>query len=172
MNKEELLKEFNDKVEELKQELLAKLEQEDKEEKKPFLVDLPNDNDEFYYIDDYDNTICERSFHMYDSNNLFCYINGSFFKTEEEAKQHLKERRLLFKLQQWAKEKNDGWKPDWSNDDEEKYYITYFEDESIELSWEITWGMIIFSKLPYFKTHELVRECIERFGDEIKEVLC
>lgn len=171
MNKEELLKEFNGKVEELKQELLAKLEQEDKEEKKPFLVDLPNDNDEFYYIDDYDNTICERSFHMYNSNNLFCYINGSFFKTKEEAEQHLKEQRLLFKIKKWAEIYNEGWEPDWSDDDKKKRYVYY---NHVEERLKVTWGYnsTNFTKLPYFKSEEIAQECIELFGEEIKEVLC
>lgn len=171
MNKEELLKEFNDKVEELKQELLAKIEQEDKEEKKPFLVDLPNDNDEFYYIDDYDNTICERSFHMYNSNNLFCYLNGSFFKTKEEAEQHLKEQRLLFKIKQWAEIHNEDWIPDWEDDNEEKHYIYYSNNYAcLKTTYALTIGYIY--KLPYFKTTEIAQACIDEFGEEILEVLC
>lgn len=166
MNKEELIKQFDEKLQQLRDELIAKLE-----EKKKFEVKLPDMYDTLYYIDDICSEVYITNF-VSSARDKDRYLRGFYFNTEEEAKQHLKERRLLFKLQQWAKEKNDGWKPDWSNDDEEKYYITYFEDESIELSWEITWGMINFSKLPYFKTHELVRECIERFGDEIKEVLC
>lgn len=27
-------------------------------------------------------------------------------------------------------------------------------------------------KLPYFKSEEIAKECIELFGEEIKEVLC
>nr|DAT47943.1 MAG TPA: hypothetical protein [Caudoviricetes sp.] len=166
MNKEELIKQFDEKLQQLRDELIAKLE-----EKKKFEVKLPDMYDTLYYIDDICSEVYITNF-VSSARDKDRYLRGFYFNTEEEAKQHLKERRLLFKLQQWAKEKNDGWKPDWSNDDEEKYYITYFEDESIELSWEITWGMINFSKLPYFKTRELARECIERFGDEIKEVLC
>lgn len=171
MNKEELLKEFNDKVEELKQELLAKLEQEDKEEKKPFLVDLPNDNDEFYYIDDYDNTICERSFHMYNSNNLFCYINGSFFKTKEEAEQHLKEQRLLFKIKKWAEIHNEGWEPNWSDYDDDKFSI-FYKGHKDELEINIYGWSNYMTVLPIFKTREIAQACIDEFGEEIKEVLC
>lgn len=92
------------------------------------------------------------------------------FSSEEEAQAAAQERKLLFKLHQWAKIKNEGWEPDWEDDDEEKYFITYFKNNSIDLSWEITWGMINFTKLPYFKTVEITQECIELFGDEIKEV--
>nr|DAX33226.1 MAG TPA: hypothetical protein [Caudoviricetes sp.] len=168
MNKEELLKEFNEKVEQLRDEFISKLE----DDKKEFELTYPEHEETLYYISNASANICDIYFFDNDNLSKTVFEHGLYFKTKEEAKQHLKERKLLFKLHQWAKEKNDGWEPDWSNDDEEKYYITYFEDESIELSWEITWGMINFSKLPYFKTHELVRECIDIFGDEIKEVLC
>lgn len=43
--------------------------------------------------------------------------------------------------------------------------------KSLGVSWEITWGMINFTKLPYFKTSEITQECIKLFGNEIKEVL-
>ena len=166
MNKEELLKQYDEKAKVLRDEFIAKLE----DDKKEFEVELPNKYDTLYFIDDISSEVYMTGFST-SKNEIARYLRGYFFETKEEAEQHLKECKLLFTIKKWAKEKNDGWVPDWSNDDEEKYYITYFEDKSIELSWEITWGMINFSKLPYFKTHELVRECIERFGDEIKEVL-
>lgn len=166
MNKEELIKEFNEKVEQLKDELIAKLE-----EKKKFEVKLPDMYDTLYYIDDICSEVYITNF-VSSARDKDRYFRGFYFNTEEEAKQHLKERRLLFKLHQWAKEKNEGWEPDWSNEDEEKYFITYINCESIELSWEITWGTMNFTKLPYFKTSEITQECIKLFGDEIKEVLC
>lgn len=167
MNKEELIKEYDEKAKALRDEFISKLE----DDKKEFEVKLPNQYDTLYYFDFVDNTVYITGFDLQEKN-ITRFLYGYYFNTREEAEQHLKERKLLFKLHQWAKEKNKGWVPDWSNDDEEKYYITYFEGESIELSWEITWGIMNFSKLPYFKTHELARECIERFGDEIKEVFC
>lgn len=48
MNKDELLKEFNDKVEDLRQELLEKLE---KEEKKGFEVKIPYNLEDYYVTD-------------------------------------------------------------------------------------------------------------------------
>lgn len=167
MNKEELLKEFNDKVEDLRQELLAKIE---KEEKKPFEVELPKVHDIVYYIcedrDTVDSTYFYNGEHF---KNKF--LNGYYFKTKEEAKQHLKERKLLFKLHQWAKEKNEGWEPDWSNGDEIKYYIYYLRKERL-LKIGNVYRVQDFVKLPYFKSMPIAKECINLFGDEIKEVLC
>lgn len=166
MNKEELLKQYDKKAKALRDEFISKLE----DDKKEFELSYPEISETVYFIVGDSMIIGKKFFKNASINDRCAFAHGLYFKTYEEAKQYLKERELLFKLHQWAKEKNDGWKPDWNNDDEGKYFITYFEDESIELSWEITWGMINFTKLPYFKTSEIVQECIKLFGDEIKEV--
>ena len=166
MNKEELIKEYDEKAKALRDEFISRLE----DDKKEFEVKLPNQYDIFYFFDLVDNAIYTKGFDS-PKKDITRFLYGYYFNTREELEQHLKERKLLFKLHQWAKIKNDGWKPDWSNDDEEKYYITYFKDKSLGVSWEITWGMINFTKLPYFKTSEITQECIKLFGNEIKEVL-
>lgn len=166
MNKEELIKEYDEKAKALRDEFISKLE----DDKKEFEVKLPNQYDIFYFFDLVDNAIYMKGFDS-PKKDITRFLYGYYFNTREELEQHLKERKLLFKLHQWAKIKNDGWEPDWKDDDEEKYYITYFKDKSLGVSWEITWGMINFTKLPYFKTSEITQECIKLFGNEIKEVL-
>lgn len=134
-----------------------------------FLVDLPDDGERLFFIDNVQSTISSKIFDISNMNDVKRFENGLFFETKEEAEQHLKERKLLFKLHQWAKEKNDGWKPDWEKGN--KYYIFYnyscceFETSSTVISDN-------FKKLPYFKSREIAQECIGIFGDEIKEVLC
>lgn len=167
MNKEELIKEYDEKAKALRDEFISKLE----DDKKEFEVKLPNQYDIFYFFDLVDNAIYMKGFDS-PKKDITRFLYGYYFNTREELEQHLKERKLLFKLQQWAKLKNEGWEPDWSDDDEEKYFITYVDCEKVELSWEIAWGMMNFTKLPYFKTSEIVQACIEEFGEEIKEVLC
>lgn len=164
MNKEELIKEFNEKVEQLKDELIAKLE-----EKKKFEVKLPDMYDTLYYIDDICSEVYITNF-VSSARDKDRYLRGFFFNTEEEAKQRLKEQRLLFKIKKWAEIHNEGWEPDWS-DDEKKWYVYY---NHVEERLNVTWGYnsTNFAKLPYFKTREIAQECIDIFGDEIKEVLC
>ena len=167
MNKEELLKQYDEKAKVLRDEFIAKLE----DDKKEFKLTFPEDGASVYFIYRGDKSVANSDFWSNSTTDKNIFEIGEYFNTKEEAEQCLRERELLFKLRQWAKEKNDGWKPDWSNDDEEKYYITYFKDKSLGVSWEITWGMINFTKLPYFKTSEITQECIKLFGNEIKEVL-
>lgn len=168
MNKEELLKEFNEKVEQLRNELLSKLEDE-----KRFEVKLPNMYDTLYYIDDICSEVYMTNF-VSSARDVDRYLRGFYFNTKQEAEQHLKERRLLFKIHQWAKLKNYGWEPDWEDERQRKVFITYYKSSTgvFRFADESTWVSNRFSKLPYFKSIELARECIKLFGDEIKEVLC
>lgn len=165
MNKEKLLEEFDKRQKLLRDEFISKLE----DDKKEFEIKLPNKYDTLYYFDAEDTEIYMTGFSLHEKD-ITRFLHGYYFKTKEEAEQHLKERKLLFKLHQYAKEKNEGWEPDWSDSGENKYYIFYghsgnkFEVSSVVISDN-------FKKLPYFKTREIAQECIELFGDEIKEVL-
>ena len=171
MNKEELIKEYDEKAKALRDEFISKLEKVDKEEKKPFLVELPEDGERLYFIDNVQSTISSKIFDINNMNDVKRFENGLFFETKEEAEHYLKERKLLFKLHQYAKEKNDGWEPDWSDSGENKYYIFYGHSGN---KFEVSSAVISdnFKKLPYFKSREIAQECIDEFGDEIKEVFC
>lgn len=136
---------------------------------KYFLVDLPQDGERLYFIDNVQSTISSKIFNISNMNDVKRFENGLFFETKEEAEQFLKECKLLFTIKKWAKEKNGDWKLDWEKGN--KYYIFYnyscceFETSSTVISDN-------FKKSPYFKSREIAQECIDLFGDEIKEVLC
>ena len=167
MNKEELLKEFNEKVEQLRDEFISKLE----DDKKEFELTYPEHKETLYYISNANANICDIYFFDNDNFSKNVFKHGLYFKTHEEAEQHLKERKLLFKLHQWAKFKNEGWVPDWESIFQEKYYIFYdYYRKELCTSFNNSTGAI--NKLPYFKTRKIAQECIDLFGDEIKEVLC
>ena len=168
MNKQELIKQYDEKAKALRDEFISRLEDDEKE----FELSYPRNDHWVFCVDSDTGEIIEVHYTANNITDRFLFEHGYYFETREEAEQHLKEQRLLFKIKKWAEIHNEGWKPDWNNDDEEKYYITYFKDKSLGVSWEITWGMINFTKLPYFKTSEITQECIKLFGNEIKEVLC
>lgn len=135
-----------------------------------FKVELPEDCERLYFIDNLQSTILSKIFDITNMNDVKRFENGSFFETIEEAKHHLKERKLLFEIHQWTKEKNKGWVPDWENLDQQKYYIFYdYFREDLCISYRSSTSTI--DKLPYFKSEEIAQECIKLFGDEIIEVL-
>lgn len=169
MNKEELIKEYDEKAKALRDEFISKLE----DDKKEFEVRLPNIYDALYYFDFVDNEVYITGFSLSEKNKTR-FLYGYYFKTREEVEQYMRERKLLFKLHQWAKLKNEGWELDWEDEKQRKVFITYYKSSTgvFRLTDESTWVSNRFSKLPYFKSIEIAQECIDIFGDEIKEVLC
>ena len=167
MNKQELLKQYDEKAKALRDEFISKLE----DDKKEFELTYPEHEETLYYISNANANIHDIYFFDNDKFSKTAFKHGLYFKTEEEAEQFLKERKLLFKLHQWAKLKNDGWVPDWNNTDENKYFIKiYVKDKDFWINSSYT--CTTFSKLPFFKSQKIAQECIDIFGDEIKEVLC
>lgn len=102
MNKEELIKEFDERQKALRDEFIAKLE----DDKKEFKLTYPEDRNPFYYIDSADGRISTTVYYTNDIDCNFLFEHGYFFESKEEAEQHLKKCKLLFKVKQWAKIKN------------------------------------------------------------------
>lgn len=167
MNKEELIKEYDEKAKVLRDEFISKLE----DDKKKFVMELPEDYERLYFIDNVQSTILSKIFNISNINDVKRFENGLFFETKEEAKQRLKECKLLFTIKKWAKKKNGFWVFDWSDYSNNKFLIYYDGEDGIL---RINAGSIcnILSILPTFKTREIAQECIDIFGDEIIEVLC
>ena len=166
MNKEELIEEYDEKAKALRDEFISKLGEV---EKKPFEVEIPEDVDFHYYVGGLGEIrLIGESLNYYEFEKA--YHRGLALKTYEEAEQYLKERKLLFKLHQWAKEKNDGWEPDWEDIHQGKYHIFYdYYRKELYISFNYSTSHI--NKLPYFKSRKIAQECIDVFGEEIKEVL-
>lgn len=141
---------------------------ESKVEKKPYEVEVPDDIDDYYYVDE--TGLIERLW-VYDiDEQIEVFKRGLAFKTKEEAEQFDKERMLINKLKDWAKKYNGVWKPDWGDFSKYNHAVTYDYCEKFYVK---SYSCVNFlSKLPYFKSEEIAEQFIEEFGDEIKEVLC
>ena len=166
MNNEEL----QQKIEQLEQQIKdLKATLEEKVEKKPYEVEVPEDVGDNYFIGEYGNIYSLEGCNM----NLarIQYRLGLAFKTEEEAEQHLKESILLFKMHKWAEEHNEGWTPNWNDYKEEKWTVMY-HNECEEFEIYENYRYREFLKLPYFESEEIAELFIKEFRDEIIEVLC
>ena len=166
MNKEELIKEYDEKAKALRDEFISKLE----DDKKGFEVKFPNIYDTLYYFDFVDNAVYVTGFSLSEKDKIR-FLYGYYFNSRKEVEQHLKESKLIFKLKQWAKEQQGDWEPDWSDTNQPKYYVgvDHFIKETI---CDLCWGHDKLPKLPYFKSEEIAQACIDEFGDEILEVFC
>ena len=141
---------------------------ESKAEKKPYEVEVPEDLEDYFYVDE-TGIIYKLSVYV-ESEQIKILNRGLAFKTKEEAERYDKERILINKLKHWGKEHNEGWKPDWGDSNKYNHTVTYDYCEKLYVK---SYCFVNFlSKLPYFKSHEIAEQFIEEFGDEIKEVLC
>lgn len=166
MNKEELIKEYDEKAKALRDEFISKLE----DDKKEFQLIYPRNNEILYCISNANANAYDVYFDITDPGDIKVFEHGLYFNSPEEAEQYLKERKLLFKLHQWAKFKNEGWVPDWKDVFQGKYHI-FYDYYRKELCFSFNNSTSTINKLPYFKTERIAQECIDLFGDEIKEVL-
>ena len=137
--------------------------------KTPYEVEVPEDIDDYVYINNAGNTFDLNTLTIVGFEEIF--KRGLAFKTREEAEQYDKERILLFKLHKWAEEHNGGWTPNWNDYKEEKWTVMY-HNECEEFEIYENYRYREFLKLPYFESEEIAELFIKEFGEEIIEVLC
>ena len=111
---------------------------------------------------------------LYDADKMDIvnvYSFGMLYKSREEAIQKRLEFLLLKRINDWAEEHNEGWTPNWEDDEEGRFYLAY-ECEYEQLFVYRAYSFQKISKLPYFKSQEIADQFIVEFGNEIIEVLC
>ena len=89
---------------------------------------------------------------------------GLLFKTVEKTKKYLK----YLKAKEIIKQDTKGFKPDWNNKDEDKYFGEWdFDDEVPHI------GLLTNFKQPeiYFKTFEGIKESFKKHPEEWKTYL-
>ena len=164
MNKEQKIQELSNKIDRLKKEL-------EELQDKPYEISYPEDGTKVYHISALNGKIRIREYGVLDNGDKNLYDIGLYFDTLEEAEQFKREQTLIKKIKCWAKEQQGEWEPDWNNENEGKHYMGYhYEDKCIYVVTNKSCDS--FLKLPYFKSKEITRACIDEFGEEIIEVFC
>lgn len=101
-------------------------------------------------------------------NNLDIDINrfsqGNIFKTKEEAELESNRRTLLAKFREFRDERNEGWKPDWTDTNEAKWSAVLSKGELKALS---VYFNNSFDTFGHFKNQEDCQRAVEIFGEEI-----
>ena len=169
MNKEQKIQELSNKIEKSRAEIDELKKELEELKDKPYEISYPIGYKLMWYLDDcasvtsyqYYNTAVDRVF----------YESGLLFDTKEEAEQFKRERALIKKIKCWAKEQQGDWQPYWNDRNQRKYCVDVdrFYKETI-YDWHREHDKL--PKLPFFKSEEIARACIDEFGDEIVEVFC
>ena len=142
---------------------------EEKVEKKPYEVKVPEDIETYYTIDIMGRL--QKLGHYNSEMHEHIYKSGEAFEFSLGATLYYKERILLKRMEDWAEEHNGGWTPNWEDLEEEKWAAMYDNKYKIFEIYE-NHRYLELLKLPYFKSEEIAEQFIEEFGDKIKEVLC
>ena len=119
---------------------------------KDWFEELPDLNEYFYITDD-----SNVDFVVEEEPNLSRRRKaiGNIFETEEEAKKYLE----YLKAKVIIKQDTKGFKPDWNNNDEEKY-LGFWDLEEDKLDWL---PRIIFIEATiYFKSREDIEESFKK----------
>ena len=159
------------KIDELKQQIRKlenKLAVEEKKEKASN-IECPFRYGDIYWWICHDGDVIESNWKdapwEFDS-----FIFGNVFETEEEARFERDKRVFLIQFTNFRNKRNGDWKPDWKNQNEDKYYIYYnFKDGNLRVSF--TSEATAFTPLGYFKKLKDVYDALDMFKDDIKRLL-
>lgn len=148
---EALKAEFLEKLEELQKEAEAQKEQE---ELKPW---KPKYGEDYFYIGiDFTIDSWENEDGDTDKRN---FRIGNYFRTKERAEQVAEKMRLLLRLEQLHDMLCPDYVPDWSNEDEHKFYLFY---DGKTGKWKYTyWSTFDFRVGEYFDTEKNAEKAAE-----------
>lgn len=119
----------------------------------------------YYYVTSGGQTSESRELYM--EVDDFHYNQRNYFKTQQEAQQHLDKLNLIAKIRNRIEELNGNWKPDWEDIDQNKYYIFYdVVCEFFEFSSINSYRNLEYWK--YIKSKEAAQHLINEFGDKLK----
>lgn len=97
------------------------------------------------------------------------YSQRNVFRTKKEAEQHLAVLKARAAILDHADEVNEGWVPDWSDDEDIKYCVYY--DHSIRClsTYDNVWSQepVIVN----YKSREAAQDAINKVGDAYLTVL-
>ena len=137
-----------------------KLASMEKELNKPEVFKhFPSKGDKYYFYT-FVGSICSN---IASDNNL----KVNTYKTREEAQKAYNKAVALEKIKRRIIELQDDWKPDWTNENEEKYYIqySYTARSFISICWYVTQHA---ASIPYMKSKEVINTIMNEMEDELK----
>lgn len=93
------------------------------------------------------------------------FTQGHIFKTDKGARLEAQRRNLLQRFKMFRDKCNDGWEPDWKNENSCKYCLLF---EGNEFSVVRFYLDNMFNHFGYFKNKNDALKAIELYGDKIK----
>ncbi len=121
--------------------------------------------DEYFFVDD-EGRVTESHWDGWDID-INRFSQGNIFATKQEANLESERRTLLAKFREFRDERNEGWKPDWTDTNEAKWSAILSAGKLEALSMYLNNS---FDTFGHFKNREDCQRAIEIFGKEIIEL--
>lgn len=124
---------------------------------------LFEEGENIWFVDQFGSIQCGRWGNQAWSEVAF--TQGHIFKTDKGAILESKRRNLLQRFKLFRDKCNDGWKPDWKNENSCKYCLLFEANEFSAVRFYLD---NMFNQFGYFKNKNDALKAIELYGDEIK----
>lgn len=102
-----------------------------------------------------------------DTGDNHRYLTSNYYRTQEEAQQALERQKAIGRVTHRIYELNDGWEPDWSDENQEKYNIHY-DHEVEEFDWSIGRYLNPQFILPNMASQEIANQIIAEMKDDLR----
>lgn len=124
---------------------------------------LFEEGENIWFVDQFGSIQCGRWGNKAWSEVAF--TQGHIFKTDKGAILESERRNLLQRFKLFRDKCNDGWKPDWKNENSCKYCLLFEANEFSAVRFYLD---NMFNQFGYFKNKNDALKAIELYGDEIK----
>jgi len=152
---------LKDKEIEITKEELAEL---NKQAESVSEVWKPKIGEIYHYADSRGNIYWDR---WIDSvNDNFLYYIGNCFKTREEAQKSVDRQQALARVKAYIRDNDLGLVPDWSDDGQNKFYITYCHNDKEFQGWCNSYGQRE-TEIGYLKSSEDCNQVIENMKEDL-----
>lgn len=136
-----------------------------KEEKKPVKRWRAERYEHYRFIDPSCGNV--TTIDLYITSDNYRYATGNYFKTEEEAEEYQRKLLARQRIIDRIAELNGDWKPDWSDEDETKHYITYKYEEN-RLCPDYIYMLQSRENEFYMKSEKIAKQIIKECEDDYK----
>lgn len=96
------------------------------------------------------------------------YAKGEYYPTEEEAIKDIERKKARMRIIRRIEELNDGWEPDFEDEETDSKYYVSFKPCREELGVSRTSRWLSLEPCFYMKSEEIAEQMIREHGDDYK----
>ena len=140
------------------------------EEKPKYGQWVPAHSDKYYSISSHGDVCLHKWYSDCERWSPSRLSMGNVYKTKEEAEKVVEYQKAYTKVVNRIAELNEGWKPDWNDGNQIKYYIDYHVSDQ-RIKEDCTWGYKNQNNSLHIKSGALAKRLLKEMEKELKIIL-